>query len=72
MNFRQSSYDIREDDGMVMMELTMSRTSSQQFAVIIILMDITTVGTYICAYWVYCVWAPAYYPVMLLIKYSQN
>lgn len=45
VNFNQSSYDIREDDDTVMIDLIMNRPSSQQFEITINLMDITTTGT---------------------------
>ena len=47
MNFSQSSYNVREDDGAVMIELIMSRPSSQPFEAVISLTDITTTGNVI-------------------------
>ena len=47
MDFSQSSYDVREDDGEVMIELIMNRASSQQFEVVINLISITATSMYI-------------------------
>ena len=44
VNFNQLSYDAREDEGIVMIQLTVSRNSPQPFEVVINLMDITTTG----------------------------
>lgn len=45
VDFNQSSYDVREDDGVVMIELILNRPSSQPFQAVILPGDITTIGT---------------------------
>ena len=44
VNFNQSSYDVAEDDGAVVIELTLSKQSSHPFEVIVSLMEITATG----------------------------
>ena len=44
VNFNQSSYNVREGDGAVMIELIMSRPSLQPFEAVINPLDITTTG----------------------------
>jgi len=48
VNFSQLSYDVREDDGAVMIELIMNRKSSHPFEVVINMIDITATSMYIC------------------------
>ena len=50
VDFTQSLYYAREQDGIAMIELTMNRQSPQPFEVVIRILDISTTGTYLHAY----------------------
>ena len=45
VNFNQSSYDVAEEDGAVVIELVLSKQSSHSFEVVVSLMEITATGT---------------------------
>ena len=45
VNFNQSSYDVAEDNGAVVIELVLSKQSSHSFEVVVSLMEITAAGT---------------------------
>ena len=45
VEINERSYYVRENDGMIIMELIMSQQSSQPFVVAINLMDMTATGT---------------------------
>ena len=50
INVTSLYYNVREDDGAVMIELLMHRQSSQPFEVVISTMDITATGMYVCTH----------------------
>ena len=51
MNFNQSSYEVMEDDGTLIIMIVLSQASSVQFQVVINTADATAVGMLIYIYY---------------------
>ena len=60
VNFKQSSYEVMEDGGEVMIVIELSQPSSKPFDVIISLMDITTESCYLQSMYVYLLFCSIY------------